>query len=288
MKLYYAKGVNFGDVLNKWLWHKLIGNLLDDDDGTLFVGFGTILNTYRLGKFRDHRKLIFGAGCGYYPPIKLDSSFKIYCVRGPLTAGILELPPSTSVTDSALLINQIHLPTRNKIHKFGVMPHHNNLLREKVKESCNTLGFLYIDPNISRENSIDTVIGHITSCDTIITEALHGAIVADSIGVPWIPAMLNYQVLSFKWRDWALSLNLKNPFTKLDDLRGLAFSSVRKICKAIRSETAYLSLIPNPMVCNLLSRFSREEPMLSDRRIINEKTEILLHLLDQLERDLVK
>ena len=41
-----------------------------------------------------------------------------------------------------------------------------------------------------------------------MTEALHGAIVADALRVPWIAVKLFDHIIEFKWRDWCRSLGL--------------------------------------------------------------------------------
>jgi succinoglycan biosynthesis protein ExoV len=69
MKLYYFDGKarefeigNFGDDLNPWLWNKVLPVVFDDDERSLFVGIGTLLN-HRLPQ--KSQKLIFGSGFGY-------------------------------------------------------------------------------------------------------------------------------------------------------------------------------------------------------------------------------
>ena len=72
MKLFYYKdpGGNFGDDLNAWLWPRLIPELLDDRDDTLFVGIGSILDR-RIPQ--EPRKIVFGTGVGYGLLPVLDS-----------------------------------------------------------------------------------------------------------------------------------------------------------------------------------------------------------------------
>ena len=40
-------------------------------------------------------------------------------------------------------------------------------------------------------------------------EAMHAAIVADALRVPWVPCRMYPQVNIFKWTDWTLSLGLE-------------------------------------------------------------------------------
>ena len=37
---------------------------------------------------------------------------------------------------------------------------------------------------------------------------MHGAIVADALRVPWIPARLYGHFMEFKWRDWTESIEV--------------------------------------------------------------------------------
>jgi succinoglycan biosynthesis protein ExoV len=42
----------------------------------------------------------------------------------------------------------------------------------------------------------------------VVTEAMHGAIVADTLRIPWIPVVCSPEIATFKWRDWTASLDL--------------------------------------------------------------------------------
>src|SRR5215210_6848355 len=99
MKLYYArlKGGNFGDDLNRWLWERLVPGLLDSDGSVLFVGIGSILNSLL---DNDKVKVIFGSGAGYGAAPRIDHRWKIYFVRGPLTAEALGIDRKLAITDA--------------------------------------------------------------------------------------------------------------------------------------------------------------------------------------------
>ncbi|HEY2153259.1 MAG TPA: hypothetical protein VGH34_20790 [Vicinamibacterales bacterium] len=65
------------------------------------VGIGTLLNS-RLPRAR--RTVVFGAGYGYGERPPIDSTWHIYCVRGPFTAQVLKLPTRLGVTDPGVLV----------------------------------------------------------------------------------------------------------------------------------------------------------------------------------------
>ena len=71
---------------------------------------------------------------------------------------------------------------------------------------CNEQGIRYIDPRLG----VGQVIEAIARSEMLITEALHGAIVADSLRVPWVALhdRRNDDTLLFKWQDWCLSVGL--------------------------------------------------------------------------------
>ncbi|MCK7493605.1 MAG: polysaccharide pyruvyl transferase family protein [Comamonadaceae bacterium] len=52
------------------------------------------------------------------------------------------------------------------------------------------------------------MIEAIRSCDLLLTETMHGAIVADLYRVPWVAVTCTDIVHSLKWRDWLSSLRL--------------------------------------------------------------------------------
>lgn len=210
MKLHYfrfANGVtNFGDDLNPWLWEKLLPDVFDGDERSIFVGIGTLLNK-TLPK--ANKTAVFGSGVGYGGGVlpTIDQSWKIYCVRGPLSAKKLGIAPELAVTDSALLIRRVYKPNLEKRTKFAYMPHIRlAMLGDPAwKDICEEAGMSYIDPRWQTE----TILSAICQTEVLLTEAMHGAIVADALRVPWVPVMTSTTILPFKWHDWCSTVGLK-------------------------------------------------------------------------------
>lgn len=197
---------NFGDNLNPWLWDKLIPRILDNDAKTAFVGIGSLLNDGLPRRTRHARKrIVFGTGVGYGKGnLKLDESYKIYCVRGPLSAKALGLDDKAAVTDGAVLIRSVFSQVPEKKYKFSYMPHYE-LAGEGWAYACKELGFGYIDPRWTVERALTIM----SQTEVLLTEAMHGAIVADALRIPWIPVVTNNSILSFKWQDWCSTIGIE-------------------------------------------------------------------------------
>lgn len=208
MKLYYwREHPNFGDALNQWLWPQLLGELLDDDDRALFVGIGTLL---RSDMPLRPRMAVFGTGAGYGDHPRIDDSWTIYCVRGPLTAKALGLPPHTAITDGAALLRLLNLPAQPKQYPVAFMPHWESARYWNWRAVCEAAGVQYIDPFGATEDVLRTI----QRSELVVAEAMHGAIVADALRVPWIAVQSSGQILGYKWNDWCSSLGLSyNPVT---------------------------------------------------------------------------
>ena len=220
MKLYYCKypngRKNFGDALNPWLWSKLLPGVLDDNPSSAFVGIGTLIND-ALPRRTPKAKLraIFSSGVGYEQSLPIvDDSYKIYCLRGPISAKKLGVNADLAITDGALLIRKlININPIPKKYKFSYMPLYKfaGTAWEKV---CEALDFGYISP----EGEIDDILMRIRQTDVLISEAMHGAIVADALRVPWISVKTHPSILAIKWQDFCASMQLTHKFYSLSRL----------------------------------------------------------------------
>ncbi|MEL6554552.1 MAG: polysaccharide pyruvyl transferase family protein [Cyanobacteria bacterium J06621_11] len=210
MKLFYYKtespSRNFGDEINPWLWPRLIP-WFDSCKRTVFVGIGTMLNNAIPQWIGDAENVIFfstGAGYGNRFRPKRQPNWHIYCVRGPLSAQRLTLPSRTSITDGAALLKRYFpaIATTQRTYPASYMPHFRHGNPQLFREVCKQTGIHYIDP----ANDVEEVIADISQSQLLISEAMHGAIVADTLRVPWIPVRTNPRILPFKWQDWCASI----------------------------------------------------------------------------------
>ncbi len=210
--LYWRVTKNFGDYMNHWIWPKLLGEIVDIDDGLRLVGIGSLLKS-DLNLVKG-KKVIFGTGFGFGAPPAPDSmsDWIFYFVRGPLTAQRLGLDSSMSIVDGAWLISL--LPEFAGIpEKSGVsfIPHFKTAESASWRQICLQAGFNYIDPT----DDFEEIISKIASSELVITESLHGAIFSDYYRTPWIPLTISNNFWNFKWIDWCRSVNVPFRLAKL-------------------------------------------------------------------------
>lgn len=206
MKLTYFQGnpPNFGDELNATMWaHLLPAGLLDDRDDALFLGIGSILWDYLP---KAPRKIVAGSGFGGYTraPDVHDGSWDILWLRGPLTARALGVDPRLAITDAAVLLRATPLPPPAETVGIAFMPHVDSIARGAWAEVCAAAGITFLDPRAP----VPHLLSQIRGARLVITEAMHGAIVADALRTPWVPILPFQPVHRAKWDDWAQSLGI--------------------------------------------------------------------------------
>ena len=137
---------------------------------------------------------------------------EVFFVRGPLTAKVLNLPKDTVGTDPAILSSELfsNFSNQQKNQKIFI-PHFENANNPFLKEACKAFNIKFVSPL----NSVEFVIKQIASSQLVLAEAMHGAIIADSFRVPWVPISLSTRVNDFKWQDWSESMNLDINLNKI-------------------------------------------------------------------------
>jgi len=203
MKLIYFESAhgNFGDDLNLELWPRLSPALFEDSQSTDgFSGIGTIIGMPVEGVERIH---VFTSGVGYNRIARLKTPHQFWAVRGPLTAKILGLNPELALTDGALLAPMI-FPKPPSSGEVLVVPHWESILMGGWQETCAHADLTLVDPT----QKPDVVIRRLAGAKLVLTESLHGAILADAYGVPWLPFTTVQSFSTFKWLDWTLSVGV--------------------------------------------------------------------------------
>ena len=208
MILYQWRGShrNFGDELNGLLWPRLLPDFFDQNEDTHFLGIGSILDDRH-----DPRvvKLVAGSGYGgYQPSVALDGTWIVHWVRGHRTARLLGLPPAFGIGDPASLVPLAGLAPEREDRDIGFIPHFESAIRGAWQDVSELAGVTLIDP---RDDPL-AVIAAIGKCRVVISEAMHGIIVADALRVPWIAIRPLASIHRPKWVDWAETLDLSVAF----------------------------------------------------------------------------
>ena len=172
------------------------------------MGIGTIINDWSIVDTLNENRIWFSSGYGYTKTKLSDKDIgKIYGVRGGITASILGLNSKLICGDGAYLLRDFYKPATVKFYKFSFMPHHNSN-HLGWDRACNLAEINYIDPT----KDVHDIISDINCTEVMISEAMHGAIVADALRVPWIAVSSNEHIYSLKWVDFLSSIELNyNP-----------------------------------------------------------------------------
>lgn len=209
LELHYYRGrrPNFGDDLNAVLWPEILPADVWSSGDAVVVGIGSILTEPGLREVADAKKPVYvlGSGVSYGPAPRNVARWNVLAVRGPLSAAAIGLP-DTAATDGAYLLADAPRLVGSPRARTDVVfiPHHRTLLDQPWAEVCAAAGLTYVSP----ESSVDQMLHHLAGARLVITEAMHGAIVADALRIPWIPVTVSPRIDEFKWRDWLSSVDL--------------------------------------------------------------------------------
>lgn len=272
---------NFGDDINPVLMGKFINRNILSSVKTALFGVGTILNDKNI-KSNSHyaRKVIFSSGVGYGKlETKLDDTWDIACVRGPWSARALGIGSDKAIADGAILLSEVYKKPMKQRARGVFIPHVNThlstgLLLSAIAEKLN---IDYLSPSCNTDEFI-RVVG---SAPFIVTEAMHGAILADTMRVPWVPVSL-HEYHELKWRDWMDSVGLNGGVVHplmprcWDGKEGnQPRSFVRRLYQGGKGEV---------LKCKIRQVIKTQEPLLSQLGIIESKKHALLDVINDINR----
>ena len=290
MKMFYYRGSrpNFGDELNVWLWPQLLPHFFDDDERDLFVGIGSTLFDFLP---RDARKIVVGAGYGGYTKVPVvDDRWRFYFVRGRLTAAALGIDEALGIGDAGILVRSCTGPVVTKKHRVSFMPHWESASDGDWARATREAGLHYIDPC----GSVVDVLEQIQQSEMLISEAMHGAIVADALRVPWIPIRPIQPPNRDKWHDWASALDLVIRWERLSPSNGLemamSLTGQRKaMASRLRKRGQPLRRVLAPAfrdrAVRSLLRVASCEPSLSADAAISRAHERMVEALGRVQAD---
>ncbi|WP_163544396.1 polysaccharide pyruvyl transferase family protein [Occultella kanbiaonis] len=295
---YKARGGNFGDDLNEWLWDDLLPGWRAWDPEVALVGVGTILNA---GLVPAGRKLVLGSGVGYgqAPNVhERPGDWDIRSVRGPKSATALDVVPTLGVVDPAVMISGLS-EFEGLVRGDDVIfiPHHGSN-RFDWTTICAGTGVVHVSPTGDSKE----VIKRIATARAVIAESMHAAIIADAFGVPWHAVAISNAFNTFKWGDWAESLSLELRTTTFFR----SFRQAQRMIRALRRRPAPGGGITGtsqridpassgdqqagqPLLASIarrtIGRVAVGEFQLSDRTVLNERRAAFSSILESAKRD---
>lgn len=272
---------NFGDDVNPFLLEKLFCRSIIDSPHVCIMGIGSILNDRNVAALKGfERKIVFSSGAGYESlENRLDASWQVACVRGPRTAELMAIGTDKAVCDGAVLLSEFHdvVPaSRRQGVAFVPHVHTARAIGRGLKEICSNLSLDYVTPELPHDDFVQAV----SRAELVVTEAMHGAILADTMRTPWLCChIMNHN--RFKWQDWCESVGVAYDPVWL----GPRFSD-RGLTSPARLPRVLVSALRRRRIEKRLQRLLRQgAPQLSAEAVLDTKKRRLLGLAEEINQE---
>lgn len=189
---------NFGDDINPTFFRAISGQPMrfaPDRRLPHLLGAGSILAK------ATPASVVCGSGFLEPPGGGFATPAEVVAVRGECSQVALGCRADVALGDPLVLVGDV-TPTVEKRHRFGLVPHVLSIAEWRAR---NTHGLHLIDPG----HEPWSVIGQIAACETILSQSLHGLIVADALGIPnvWIAPSDGMVGGRFKFDDYFSTLD---------------------------------------------------------------------------------
>ncbi len=199
----YARVNNFGDKFNLDLVRFFNAELIYVSSAlkSQMVLTGSILGDYP----RDFSGNILGAGFIADRYNRIDNSWKIDILRGPLSAKQCGAGKEVVYGDPGILASKIFPVNKEKVFEIGIIPHSRDL------QLVNSLRWGNNVRIISPRQSPSNVAEEMKQCKCIASSSLHGLIFADSFRIPNIHLKFSDHVIGgfHKFDDYYLGMQAK-------------------------------------------------------------------------------
>lgn len=300
MNIIYWKSAikNFGDELNADFYTRALNlNLEDFRANEAILGVGSILDYDTTNYPKVH---VLGSGSGFESlTLKNIVNYKFWFVRGPLTAKVMGLEKNIAIGDPAILVPKIYNLNFSSVEKKGALfiPHYYSAMNGNWGAACASVGIRYRTPM----TRLGDICEDIAASELVITESLHGAILADTYRVPWILVATPPIARSpFKWHDWAASIGKKYHAVDIPWLWTKPMSIDERLKNRFKYYLGHLNVGPNRwknkgfevhgeteiMECGLLLKKISQtiEPTLSDSNLLSDAQERMLIKLEDFKK----
>lgn len=205
---------NFGDYLAEYFVNYVFGSPRVNLSRCNVHVIGSVVHRNFIKPALRRRKEAHFWGCGlrtnYCDPLFSHANVTIYCVRGPLSAEVLG-NQELCAGDSALLLPLVYKP-KSIAHytaKHLYIPHIANSNAKVWRTGCD----LVLSPSIeASKQAVEHWIDCIYSSSFVLSNSLHGAIVAYAYGKPFAFQSDGFLNCEFKWKDFAALIGCEPKF----------------------------------------------------------------------------
>ena len=226
---------NFGDLVGPYLISKITGKPVLNIMGTYRPGLMTVGSIIEM--LSSKNMTIWGSGLMSEPStdiIKRLSFYKptILSVRGYKTAEALkniglEVPNHNQYGDPALILPLFYQPKIVSDKKIGLCPHYSHKeLFGRINDDTNSFNMIDV------QKDLESVLDSIFSCKVCISTSLHGLIVAQAYGIPWVWLEITDNNLGggdFKFQDFFSTIDISQVThikTTKNEVKNLDFHSI--------------------------------------------------------------
>lgn len=249
---YYDDVSNFGDLVGPYLISKITGKPVINIRNSKYPGImavGSILNT-----INRNNMVVWGSGLIGEPTDEFMEKLRKYdpkflSVRGLETAKLLSeaninIPGRHVYGDPALILPLFYTPSTHSSKEIGICPHY--IHKSHFLENINKKEWLKI---IDVQEDMESVVDSIVSSSVCISTSLHGLIIAQAYGIPWVWLEIvddNLTGRDFKFRDFFSTIDIsqvthiKSTMEKVKDLDFEAIAQSATLPNKLYDEVAIL------------------------------------------------
>tara|TARA_B110000196_G_scaffold320339_1_gene342078 strand:- start:5747 stop:6745 length:999 start_codon:yes stop_codon:yes gene_type:complete len=259
---YWDDAPNFGDVIGPFLVSNIVNKPVVNIYRNNLPGLITVGSIFQ--EIDRKGMVVWGSGLIDEPSKSTLLRIKknkptILSLRGKETARVLanagiNIPDENSYGDPALLLPLFYTPKESKQALIGLCPHyiHKKLFASYVVDQN---GCKIIDV----QKDLQQVVDEIVSSDVCISTSLHGLIIAQSYGIPWVWLEIvddNLVGNDFKFRDFFSTIDesqVSRIQVKSKDVSNLDYASLAESAK-LPSKRYDESLMLGALQCHLKNR----------------------------------
>lgn len=239
-KVYWYRSAplpNLGDELSPIIFQRLFDVEVEHspsiDDAEVSCVGSNLNQVYGRPESKLRTKSLGILGSGFMHPYirvpRLDYT-SVYSVRGYLSKSLLPTGLDPEVGDPGLLVNLTVKDKRLNTtpqHKLGIIPHVSQLNDKRFKEiQAKVPRSTIID---FRTADLDSTVAEMRDCEIIVSQSLHGLVLADSLGIPnvWLYEDEIHMGGPFKYYDYFSSIG-RPFFAKVDFHRAADLTAIGK------------------------------------------------------------